>query len=143
NITELSVPLYSGPGRTVPGACGQLRQGMELRLVDENDQPVAHGAVDERIVRSVVPRTLSHGSLDDPGTSAATCHHARFHTGDLFRRDGDDNYFHVDRDRDVIRRRGQNISSCEVEAELLAYPGVRAAAAVPVAGDGGEDEVLA
>src|SRR5690606_8881004 len=45
--------------------------------------------------------------------------------------------------RDVIRRRGENISSFEVEAELLAYPGVHAAAAVPVAGDGGEDEVLA
>src|SRR5690606_11050756 len=101
------------------------------------------GADGELIVRTDAPWTLSHGYLNDPVTTAATWRNGWFHTGDLFRRDGDDNYFFVDRARDVIRRRGENISSFEVEAELLAYPGVRAAAAVPVAGDGGEDEVLA
>lgn len=52
-------------------------------------------------------------------------------------------YYFVDRRKDAIRRRGENISTFEVEAELLAHPQVQKAAVVAVPGDGGEDEVLA
>ena len=65
-----------------------------------------------------------------------------FHTGDGFRRDADGNYFFVDRLKDAIRRRGENISSFEVEAEVRAHPDVREAAAVAVPSPHGEDEVL-
>jgi alpha-methylacyl-CoA racemase len=116
---------------------------VQLRLVDEHDEEVAAGEVGELILRADEPWTMSHGYLNDPVTTARTWRNGWFHTGDLFRRDADDNYFFVDRAKDMIRRRGENISSFEVEAELLAFPGVRGAAAVPVAGDGGEDEVLA
>jgi crotonobetaine/carnitine-CoA ligase len=143
NMTELSVPLWAGPETVVRGACGRPRPGVELRLVDANDTEVAAGAVGELILRTDEPWTMSHGYLNDPVTTAKTWRNGWFHTGDLFRRDADHNYFYVDRAKDMIRRRGENISSFEVEAELLAYPGVRAAAAVPVAGEGGEDEVLA
>jgi carnitine-CoA ligase len=142
NMTELSVPLWAGPGTTVRGACGRPREGVELRLVDDNDLEVPEGAVGELILRGE-PWTMSHGYLNDPAATARAWRNGWFHTGDLFRRDADRNYFFVDRAKDVIRRRGENISSFEVEAELLTFPGVRAAAAVPVAGDGGEDEVLA
>jgi crotonobetaine/carnitine-CoA ligase len=143
NMTELSVPLWAGPDTAVRGACGRPRKGVELQLVDTNDGEVAAGAVGELIIRTDEPWTLSHGYLNDPVTTARTWRNGWFHTGDLFRRDADHNYFFVDRAKDMIRRRGENISSFEVEAELLAYPGVRAAAAVPVSGDDGEDEVLA
>jgi carnitine-CoA ligase len=143
NMTELSVPLWAGPDTVLRGACGRPRAGVTLRLVDANDEDVAPGAIGELILRTDVPWTLSHGYLNDPVTTARTWRNGWFHTGDLFRRDADHNYFFVDRAKDMIRRRGENISSFEVEAELLAFPGVRAAAAVPVAGDGGEDEVLA
>jgi carnitine-CoA ligase len=143
NMTELSVPLWAGSGAIALGACGRPRQGVTLRLVDANDAEVARGAVGELILRADEPWTITHGYLGDPEATARAWRNGWFHTGDLFRRDADDNYFFVDRARDMIRRRGENISSFEIEVELLAYPGVRAAAAVPVPGDGGEDEVLA
>jgi carnitine-CoA ligase len=142
NMTELSVPLWTGPETAARGSCGRPRKGVELRLVDANDVEVNEGAVGELILRSE-PWTMSHGYLNDPVATARAWRNGWFHTGDLFRRDADHNYFFVDRARDMIRRRGENISSFEVEAELLAFPAVRAAAAVPVAGDGGEDEILA
>jgi crotonobetaine/carnitine-CoA ligase len=143
NMTELSVPLWAGPGTVLRGACGRPRQGVTLRLVDGNDEEVAPGAIGELILRPDDPWTLCDGYLNDPVATARAWRNGWFHTGDLFRRDADDNYFFVDRAKDMIRRRGENISSFEVEAELLAFPGVCAAAAVPVPGDGGEDEVLA
>jgi crotonobetaine/carnitine-CoA ligase len=143
NMTELSVPLWAGPNPTAVGACGKPRAGLELRLVDAFDNEVPPGETGELILRSAEPWTFSHGYLNDPQATANAWRNGWFHTGDLFRRDSDDNYFFVDRAKDMIRRRGENISSFEVEAELLAFPGVKAAAAVAVPGDGGEDEVLA
>ena len=66
-----------------------------------------------------------------------------FHTGDAFRRDESGRYFFVDRIKDVIRRRGENISSFELEAEITAHPAVREAVAVAVPSAESEDEVLA
>ena len=64
-----------------------------------------------------------------------------FHTGDGFRYDEDGNFFFVDRIKHAIRRRGENISSFEVENEVVAHPDI-AEAAVPVPSQLGEDEVL-
>lgn len=143
NMTELSVPLWAGPGELVRGTCGRPRAGVTLRLVDGSDQQVADGDVGELVLRMDEPWTISHGYLNDAEATARAWRNGWFHTGDLFRRDADGHYFFVDRARDMIRRRGENISSFEVEIELMAWPGVRAAAAVPVPGDGGEGEVLA
>ncbi len=143
NMTELSVPLWAGPNPTARGTCGKPRGGLQLKLVDAHDAEVTTGEIGELILRSDEPWTLSHGYLNDPIATAKAWRNQWFHTGDLFRRDAEDNYYFVDRVKDMIRRRGENISSFEVEAELLAFPGVQAAAAVAVAGDGGEDEVLA
>ncbi|MDT8397048.1 MAG: AMP-binding protein [Pseudomonadales bacterium] len=143
NMTELSVPLWCGPNPTLRGTCGKPRAGVELRLVDTGGREVAVGSVGELILRTQDPFELSHGYLNDPQATARSWREGWFHTGDLFYRDADDNYFFVDRARDMMRRRGENISSFEVEAELLQFPGVKAAAALGVPGDGGEDEVLA
>jgi crotonobetaine/carnitine-CoA ligase len=143
NMTELSVPLWCGPNVALRGTCGRPREGVELRLVDVQGDDVAQGEVGELLVRTPNPFELSHGYLNDPEASTRTFRDGWFHTGDLFTRDADDNWFFMDRVKDMIRRRGENISSFEVEAELLQFPGVKAAAAVAVAGDGGEDEVLA
>lgn len=143
NMTELSVPLYAGPNPTVRGTCGKPRQGVELRIVDEHDMPVPVGETGELILRADEPWTLSHGYLNNPEATASTWRNGWFHTGDLFYRDPENNHFFVDRLKDAIRRRGENISSFEVEEELLAHPAIREAAVVAVAGDGGEDEILA
>ena len=143
NMTELSVPLFIGPNPQTPGTCGRPRAGLELRLVDENDMQVVPNAVGELIVRADQPWTMSHGYHNNPEATANAWRNGWFHTGDLFRRDPDGNYFFVDRRKDALRRRGENISSFEVESAILQHPGIREVAVVPVPGAGSEDDVLA
>jgi crotonobetaine/carnitine-CoA ligase len=85
------------------------------------------------------PRLLQ----ESRGDCAGAWRNGWFHTGDAFRIDEDGDYVYVDRLKDVIRRRGENISPVEVEAAMLGYPGVAEAAAGPVPSELGEDEVLA
>lgn len=143
NMTELSVPLWGGPNPTARGTCGTPREGVELKLVDSRGNEVAVGEVGELLVRTEDPWSISHGYLNNPQASAQALRDGWFHTGDLFTRDTEDNYYFVDRAKDAIRRRGENISSFEVEQELLAHPQITQAAVVAVAGDGGEDDILA
>jgi crotonobetaine/carnitine-CoA ligase len=143
NMTELSVPLWAGPNPTLPGTCGKPQPGAELKIVDASDNEVSVGKSGELIVRPADRRTVFDGYLNDPQATARAWRNGWFHTGDLFRRDADENYFFVDRLKDAIRRRGENISSFEVESEILTHPEIREAAVVPVPGAGSEDDVLA
>jgi crotonobetaine/carnitine-CoA ligase len=143
NMSEVSAPLCSGPNPTLRGLAGQLRAGMDARIVDENDCELPDGVVGELVLRSDVPWTLSHGYHRNPEATARAWRNGWFHTGDAFRRDAEGNYFFVDRLKDAIRRRGENISSYEVEAAILADPAVLETAAVGVPSELGEEEVLA
>ena len=142
NMTEISCQLMSGPNPTKIGSCGTVRPGAEVRLVDAHDCEVAVGEIGEMIVRDERPWGLNHGYNNDPAATAAAWRNGWFHTGDLFYRDAAGNYFFVDRAKDAIRRRGENISSFEVENEVNAHADVRESAAVGVASEFGEDEVL-
>ncbi|WP_327152047.1 AMP-binding protein [Nocardia sp. NBC_01329] len=142
NMTEVSIPIISEPNPAVVGTSGRVRPGVEARLVDEYDREVADGTVGELIVRADRPWTIANGYLGRPEATAAAWRNGWFHTGDAFRRvDGD--YFFVDRLGDTIRRRGENISSFEVESEILAHPDVQEVAVVATPSPDGEDEVLA
>ncbi len=143
NMTEIATPTFSEPFPCKPGACGRARPGVDIRLVDANDCEVPQGSIGEMILRTDRPWAMNHGYHGNPEATARAWRNGWFHTGDAFQIDPDGDYVFVDRLKDAIRRRGENISSAEVEAELLAWPGVREAAAVAVPGDGGEDEVLA
>lgn len=142
NMTEVSIPLVTELNPRVPGTCGKLRAGVQARLVDENDCQVAVGATGELILRTDRPWAMTHGYHNDAAATARAWRNGWFHTGDAFRVDAEGNYFFVDRVKDAIRRRGENISSFEVEAEVLAHPGVREAAAIGVSSEHGEEEVL-
>ena len=123
NMTEVSTPIRSGKNPAPLGTCGRPRPGVEVRVVDENDCEVAPGAVGELIVRTDRPWAMNHGYSTIPrrprapgataGSTPATPS-ASARTG---------NYFFVDRMKDAIRRRGENISSFEVETEVCAHPG--------------------
>jgi crotonobetaine/carnitine-CoA ligase len=104
---------------------------------------VPAGAAGELLVRARHPFTISHGYLNDPAATGRSWRDGWFRTGDLLRRDADDNYFFVDRIKDAIRRRGESISSFEVESAILEHPAIREAAVVPVPAAESEDEVLA
>ncbi|TDR89299.1 AMP-binding protein [Enterovirga rhinocerotis] len=143
NMTEISTPLMSGPNPAKPNVCGRVRPGVEVRLVDAHDRPVPLGTVGELVIRADAPWAMSHGYHGDPAATAAAWRNGWFHTGDAFTCDADGDFSFVDRLKDAIRRRGENISSFEVETELLSHPDVREAAAVAVPSPDGEDEVLA
>ena len=142
NMTEISCPIVSGLNPTPLATCGKPRPGVEVRVVDENDCEVAQGEVGELIVRSDVPWSMNSGYYGNPEATASAWRNGWFHTGDAFRVDPDGNYFFVDRMKDAIRRRGENISSFEVEAEINNHPDVLESAAVAVPSELGEDEVL-
>jgi crotonobetaine/carnitine-CoA ligase len=143
NMTEISSPIVSAPNPTASGTCGQVRAGVEVRLVDDHDCEVPEGTVGELILRTDRPWAMNHGYYKNAEATARAWRNGWFHTGDAFRRDATGHYFFVDRMKDAIRRRGENISSFEVEVELLAYPAVREAAAIAVPSELGEDEVMA
>jgi crotonobetaine/carnitine-CoA ligase len=142
NMTEIATPLISDRNPTQPGVCGRPRTGVEVRLVDANDVEVPEGTIGELIIRTERPWSLNHGYYKDPAATAAAWRNGWFHTGDAFRRDAEGLYYFVDRQKDAIRRRGENISSFEVEAEVGAYPHVKEVAALAVPSELGEDEVM-
>lgn len=142
NMTEVSSPIVSGPNPAVRGTCGKARPGVEVRLVDDNDCEVPLGTVGEMLVRTDRPWGMNSGYYKNPEATAKAWRNGWFHTGDAFTQDAEGNFFFVDRMKDAIRRRGENISSFEVEADVCAHPAVREAAAVAVPSDLGEDDVL-
>ena len=142
NMTEVSVPLVTPVNSEIAYCCGRPRTGCEVRVVDANDIEVPAGVVGELIVRTDLPWALTPGYLNMPEATARAWRNGWFHTGDAFRRDADGNFFFVDRLKDTIRRRGENISSIEVEAEVTAFAGVLEAAAVGVPSPHGEEEIL-
>jgi crotonobetaine/carnitine-CoA ligase len=143
NMTELCAPLLSEANPSLRGTCGRARPGVEVRLVDEADREVPIGEVGEIVVRTEQPWALNHGYYKMPEATAAAWRNGWFHTGDSARRDAAGNFFFADRLKDAIRRRGENISSMEVEVEVLAHPDVREVAVVAVPSEVAEDEVLA
>jgi len=143
NMTEISQPIVSAANPTALGSAGRPRPGVEVRIVDENDCEAEVGAVGELIVRTDCPWAMSHAYAGNAEATAAAWRNGWFHTGDGFRRDAEGNFYFVDRLKDAIRRRGENISSFEVESEIAAHPAVREAAAVVVKSEIAEDEVMA
>lgn len=143
NMTEIASPLTAGPGITEAGLAGTPRPCFELRVVDANDQEVPDGQVGELIIRSSRPWALCSGYYKNPEATVKAMRNGWFHTGDAFRKDDQGRFFFVDRMKDVIRRRGENISSFELETEICAYPKVREAMALAVPSAVTEDEVLA
>ena len=143
NMTEISTPLISAENPTKANSCGRPREGVDVRLVDDNDVEVPTGAVGQLVVRTARPWAMNHGYNNNLQATVDAWRNGWFHTGDAFIRDADGDFFFVDRMKDTIRRRGENISSYEIEVELLTHPSVREAAAVPVPSELSEDDVLA
>ena len=147
-LTEVSMPILTPYGVPRPlGAAGlEVSDWFEVRLVDPaTDVEVPTGEVGELVVRPKVPWTICSGYYNMPEKSFDAMRNGWFHTGDGLRKDEDGWYYFVDRLKDAIRRRGENISSYEVEQAILANPAVAECAVVgiPADGVGAEDEVMA
>ena len=142
NMTELSGPLITNINETVDRSLGKPRVGVQCRIVDDHDMEVPVGTIGEFICRSDRMWDQFTGYYGNPEATAQALRNGWFHSGDLMYRDGDNNFFFVDRKKDSIRRRGENISSLEVEMEIASFPAVREVAAYAVASPAGEDEVM-
>jgi carnitine-CoA ligase len=143
--TEIGAPVASGWDHGPWEACGRRRLSWpyhEVRIVGEDDETLPPGRVGELVVRSEEPGALNLGYYGMPDRTAEAWRGGWFHTGDAFRVDDDGNYYFVDRMNDAIRRRGENISSFEVEAAVAQHPAVQECAAVGVRTAFGDDEVM-
>jgi carnitine-CoA ligase len=140
--TETNIVLAQAPGDR-PGTIGRVVPGYEARVVDEDDAEVADGTPGELVVRHSEPFSFATGYFGMPEATVEAWRNLWFHTGDRVVRDPDGSFRFLDRMKDVIRRRGENVSSHEVEQVLLSHPDVAAAAVFPVPSELGEDEVMA
>ncbi|MDQ2695487.1 MAG: AMP-binding protein [Pseudomonadota bacterium] len=158
---DFGVPtIIEGYGMTeIPGACNLPFTGphkigsmgrpalhpdrsirfAELRVVDDDGNEVADGETGELLVRTPI---VMKGYYKDPEQTAAAFRDGWFVTGDLVRREPDGFYHFVARKKDIIRKRGENISGAELDRIIGEHPGVMEAAAIAVPSELGEDEIL-
>ncbi len=159
---EFHVPtLIEGYGMSeIPGACNNPFEGphkvgsigkparhprfgdafVEMQVVDDDGKSLPVGEVGELLVKTPI---VTIGYLDDPDQTSAAIQDGWFHTGDLVRRDADGYFFFVARKRDIIRRRGENISGAELDRVLSEHPKVMEAATIGVPAELGDEEIMA
>jgi len=142
-LTEGGNPICAPVGKAVPGGCGWLRPDYEAQLVDENDYEVLPGQPGELLLRPKLPWTTMLGYQGLPEKSTEIWRNLWLHTGDLMTQDADGQYFFVDRLKDAIRRRGENVSSYELEREINSHPMIQESAVVGVASEHTEQEIKA
>jgi carnitine-CoA ligase len=129
----------------VPGTSGRPNAAFEVRIVDGNGDALPAGLIGEITCRPMSPHVMSEGYVDAAAVDSALVvapHEEWFRTGDLGSLDADGNLTYVDRVKDSLRRRGENVSSVEVETTVMRHPAVLEAAAVAIPSDLGEDDIL-
>ncbi len=142
-MTECNACLVNPYDARKLGACGKPSPGWDVRLVDEDDRPVPLGAIGEIVARPLKAGLGTSGYYNDPTATAELFRDGWIHTGDLGRQDEEGYFFFVDRRKQALRRRGENISSFEVESVINGHPAVLESAVVGVPSDLGEEEVKA
>jgi crotonobetaine/carnitine-CoA ligase len=141
--TETNFVLGTTVDRQQPGLMGPVFDGFDARVVGETGEALADGSAGELVVRTEEPLAFAQEYFGAPDKTTEAWRSGWFHTGDRVIRQPDGYYRFVDRLKDAIRRRGENISSFEVEQVLLSHPAVANAAAFPVRSPLAEDEVMA
>ena len=127
---------------TKVGSAGFAFPEWELIIADEDDNEVPHGVAGEMLVRAKVPHITPMGYWQKPEATVEAWQGQWIHTGDYMRADDDGHFYFVDRKKDAIRSRGENVSSFEVEQVALGHPGVADAAVYAVDSDLSEDDVM-
>ncbi len=146
-LTETGMVTYHPPGEPVRvGSCGVATPGFEVLIVDpETDLPQPPDVSGEIVVDMKMPNIVMRTYAGMPEKTAEDFRNLKLHTGDLGRMDADGYVYFMDRVKDYIRRRGENVSSMEVETIVAGHPHVLEAAAIGVKageGAGAEDEIL-
>lgn len=125
-----------------PGSSGRANvDDFDVRLFDDDDREVAIGAVGEVVCRPRRANVMFKGYWQRPEAVAAVSRNMWFHTGDLARFDDDGFFYFVDRKKDYLRRRGENVSSQEMEHAILQHDAIREVAVHAVPSEVTEDDV--
>ena len=142
-LSDAGIVLYNRPGEPRrAGSCGRAVAPFTVAIHDDAGQPVPDGTIGEIVIRSDRPGLITAGYYGDTAATAAAFRDGWFRTGDLARRDADGFFHFVGRLKDIIRRRGENISAFDVEQALLAHPDIVEAAAYGVPSELTEDDVM-
>jgi crotonobetaine/carnitine-CoA ligase len=138
--------IESMEGERREGSLGKARQHPdprivnEARVVDDEDQPVPPGHIGELVYRNPV---MMAGYYRNPEGTAEAMRNGWLHTGDLVRQDADGYFYFVDRKKDIVRVRGENVAPAEVEAVLVQHPDVAEAGVIGVPSALTEEDVAA
>ena len=124
-----------------PGSCGQCVEDFEVKIFDDDDNEVAPNVAGEIVVRPLKPYIMMTGYYKMPDKTLETWRNLWFHTGDFAYKDAEGYIYFIDRVKDYIRRRAENISSSELESIINSHPKVMESAAVGVPSEFGEDDV--
>ncbi|WP_336713852.1 AMP-binding protein [Arthrobacter sp. USHLN218] len=140
--TEVSIVTDMPPWDRKVGTAGNESENYQVAVVDDRDEPVAAGTTGEIVVRPKQPGWMFNGYHHMPEATANSWRNLWFHTGDRGQLDDDGFLTFVDRVKDSIRRRGENISSWEIERVVGEHPDVAQVAAYGVPSSLSEEEVM-
>ena len=140
--TELGPASAPRPGRVKRGTMGLPCSHLVLQIQDEDGNPVPPGVDGEICARPTEPHAMFTGYWRQPEATIEAFRNLWFHTGDRGRFDDEGYLIFSDRIKDSIRRRGENISSFEIERAVQGHPDVLECAAYAVPSPLSEDEVM-
>jgi crotonobetaine/carnitine-CoA ligase len=141
--TECGIVTYNTIHEMRLGSCGKAAPYYEVELHDEGDEPCPPGVPGEIVVRPREPYIMFTEYYRNPQATKQAFRNLWFHTGDRALMDEDGYFRYLDRIKDSIRRRGENISSWEVERVINSLPAVQESAVIGVPSELTEEEVLA
>ncbi len=142
-LSDAGIPLYNRPGEPRrEGSCGRSVAPFDLRLHDTRGIEVPTGEVGELVIRADEPHVILSDYYGNAEATAEAFRDLWFHTGDLMRRDADGYFYFVGRLKDIIRRRGENISAFDLEQTLLDHPDLVEAVAYGVPSEMTEEDVM-
>jgi crotonobetaine/carnitine-CoA ligase len=142
-LSDAGIVLYNQPGEPRrAGSCGRPVPPFDVRVLDECGFECTPGSTGEICIRPLEPHIILTEYLGMPEATVQAWRDLWFHTGDLAYRDSDGYFYFVGRNKDVIRRRGENISALAIEEQVGRHPAVLEAAAFGVPSELTEDDVM-
>ena len=140
-VTEIGAVIYTPHGEKRVGAMGQAHEDWELAIVDSHDNVLPQGQEGELVCRPKKPYIMFTGYLNQAQATANAFRNLWYHTSDFMVQDDKGYFFFTGRDKDRIRRRGENISPMEIENEIKTNPSIADCIAVGFPALDGEDEI--
>jgi carnitine-CoA ligase len=141
--TEIGTVTANRPGQRRFGSCGRAVSAFQVEIHDDDGRQLPPDTPGEIVVRPRAPHTIIEEYYRMPEATKAAFRAGWFRTGDRGLCDADGWFTFLDRTKDAIRRRGENISSWEVEQVLNDHPSIEETAVIGVPSELTEEEVLA